>query len=975
MSELMSPPILTHPEVTEAEEKLLEPREAERLAYEYKVGTEEMHVIADEIGQYVTYDSLAESSICSSFQKDENLYQRIIDVIQNKDGEERSWSESRTDSLRDRLKEEYLNALPEDQREEGDAVFDSHFIRAKIETLQDRDKLQITLEDLVQLWKEDPKAVVKDLVFKGIRRHEQKMVGNDSDQADNTKVQDTIKAQTLGRSAKIAFLLKSHFQLLLNKLSSFSEEQLTQIQAYGLASKDDVRRALTEIHKLEKGILSANVSKSPEVVRKPDEIANIYGVETTEIDEVSDWLSEAYEEEFGEKVELGVERIYDAHIDAVDKDFVTSYVNYRQELSSLFNLLNKGKIVETEYVREIIERALPSLEKNPPTIVYLHGDFGTGKTALATHIAKTRFGKEPIIVSGSKFLDPDRFTEEFRIQKLPVNEFLTKIYKDMGVDKEVGEDTRFADLATELVASQGELTEQIRANLLDEYRKNGRDIDELDPEIQKRVDDQVSTFYSNQVQGRYIMGAMYQAMSEGRPLIMDEANAISPDVLIAFNDLLTRKFGSNIATRTEKGDITVKPGYCVIWTGNTGDRYKSSRFNDVDPATYSRINPIEVRYLPNSNAYNSIESDVARLDLQKIDEVTFEGTDVEEFVKTYRKDAINDQIFQVLATKLLNRRLGAELLVKTDDRYSVFKDLYRLGVGARMIMDLFEGNIDPATFPDLNLAGIVGSNEAATLKQTLKKANLSMRELMDNIVGGYLDGGCNMDIEYYLWNFVKKYDSHPEEQAILYAVLKQAQFFRGEGWSEYSDIQGDNAIGQFKERMSFNPIDTVPKYKKVRKNGEFTTLLDTNGEYSLQYFSSLETMQIVFGYLPPRKKEEYEKIGQKLNEAKSINLDKEEKMRLVRGIAEVARKVANIENYESSTDCKEVIDQMRALPICKKEQRDTMDDAGFLMGVNEFYDMLINFASGHGMIDKEAADAALGGSIDDKNKLVNDIWK
>lgn len=975
MSEFGPTPLLTHPEVREAEERgeLIEPIEAERLAYEFKVTMEELHVIADMVGEYVKYSDLVQSEYFRNIHRDEELLKKIkTQLSQGKSYEEKN--------IKEDLLQEYLNTVPEVDREEAERSFNIHFLIVRAEELEVPNKIQIRLEDLILLWQVDQKGLMQ-LIWDRIKLSQESKImtvekshSSDTDEekesGKNSDSVDSIKAQTMGQSFKLGLLLISHFTRLIHRISGFTKDQTKSIRAYGHASSEEIRNAIREISQLQKGILAANISKTPEIVMGSRELANIYEVEPSEVDELSGWLQEFYKNSFGEEITLGVEDIHDEHQDAVDKDFLTSYVNYRQELRSLYYLLNKGRIVETDYIRELIERALPELQKNPPTIVYFHGDFGTGKTALAIHIARTRLGKEPIIVSGSKFLDPERFTEEFRIQKLPINEFLMKLYKDMGQDKTIDDDTSITDIITDLVGSRDEM----RQKILDGYREQYKTEDVPDQFLED-TEKQLDSLFSNQVQGRYVMGAMFSAMEEGRPLIIDEANAISPEVLIAFNDLLTKKIGETIHTRTDKADFKIKEGYCIMWTGNTGERYKNARFNNLDPASYSRVTPIEVRYLPNSDTYNSINADIERLDLQRISEITYEGTDVETFVKDMRNQATNDQIFQVLVTRLLNRRLGAELLVKSDDRYSIFKDLYRLAVGARMIMDLFEGSVDPKNFPPLGVSGIVGADETATLRQTLQHANLSMRELMDNIVGGYLDSGCNMDIEYYLWKFVERFDDKPKEQVIIYAILRKAQFFTDEGWPEYSDISGDGAIEEFKKRMSIDPLNSIEKYKRIRKNGAFTTLLETGGEYTLQYFSSIEMLQIVFGYLPPRKTEEYERIGRKVTESRSIHLEDEQMMRLVNQILEIIPRVANIENYETSEDCEKVINKLKELPIADKVKRDAMDDAEFLKGVNEFYDTLIRFAEGSGIIDEKTADSVLGGPLEGKTTLVKSIFK
>lgn len=532
------------------------------------------------------------------------------------------------------------------------------------------------------------------------------------------------------------------------------------------------------------------------------------------------------------------------------------------------------------------------LRKDPPSIVYLHGDFGTGKTALAKHIARTRFGKEPLIVSGSKFLDPDRFTEEFRIKKLGSVEFLNQILAESGKKKRLKKDAGMEEVIGAMVGSKDEVRQKIVENYLREeyqhslpegalfddgdFQKYAKDnASRVSEKLLKDIDDQLDATFSNQVQGRYVLGAMFQAMKEGRPLIVDEANAITPEVLIAFNDLLTKKVGSFVQTRTEEGGFKLKEGYCVMWTGNTGERYKAARYNDMDPASYSRIVPIKVSYLPQSREVNNMQQLMERLELQKLGGKEFaDNEEVLRFVKDSKERAGSDQIFQVLLLKMLNRRMGSEMLAKKDDPYSVIKDIYRLSVASRIVMDMFEGRLQQLpSFPGLEK--IIGSSENTVLMKKLKSSNLTMRELIDNIIGGYMDEGESMDIEHYTYKFVQKFATVPEEQAIIYAILQKCGFFStDEGWPNYQNAKD---AGDFKAMMEFNPLTSVSKYKTIRKNGAFVSLLNTDGQYGYSYVSSLESLQLMFGYLPPRRETEYEAVVEKVGGKKKIEVDKARK--------------------------------------------------------------------------------------------------
>jgi MoxR-like ATPase len=678
----------------------------------------------------------------------------------------------------------------------------------------------------------------------------------------------------------------------------------------------------------------------------------------------------------------------------VDKDFITAYVNYYREMKYMHELLVKGKIVETGYVKDIIEEAMRVLKKNPPTIVYFHGDFGTGKTTLAIHIAKTRFGKEPIIVSGSKYLDPERFTEEFKIQKLESVDFFNQIAKDLGEEVSLKENASIEEIISALVGKKNDLREKIIENFLREdyiHSLGGKKFNEKEfkdyvdknkdkiPEQKlKDLDEQLDNLFSNQVQGRYVLGAMYICMKEGCPLIIDEANAISPDVLIAFNDLLTKKIGEKIKVRSDEKEIQIKEGYCIIWTGNTGERYKYARFNDMDPAAYSRIVPIKVEYLPQSREVNNMQQLMERLELDNLSDKTFKNEEeILNFVKESKEKAGSDQIFQVLLLKLLNDRLGAELLVRKDDRYSIFKDLYRLSVGARIIMDMFEGRAENLPkFP--NLEKIIGSNDPTVLMKKLKKSNLTMRDLIDNIIGGYLNEGQSMDIEYYAFKFVKKYNMYPEEQAILYAILqKTGMFSPQEGWPDYQKIKtGDQkeALTQFQKMINFDPVKKVKKYKKVNKNGDYVSLLDTNGEYEYNYISSLEALQLLFGYLPPRKKEEYENILKKQKESLKENEIDVKKKELLDSIKD-AREALSARFFKTALEAEMFLIEIKKLKLSDAKFIENSTEEEFLAEVDKFNEMLLSVLLSSGNISKENLKKARAMDPESKIKFLRSLLK
>ena len=474
--------------------------------------------------------------------------------------------------------------------------------------------------------------------------------------------------------------------------------------------------------------------------------------------------------------------------------------------------------------------------------------------------------------------------------------------------------------------------------------------------------------------------------------------------MIAFNDLMTKKVGDKVQVRSAEKEIEVKKGYCVIWTGNTGGRYKSARYNDVDPAAFSRIAPIRVTYLPQSRYKSDLSATFEeRLELDKLAEKFMEENgDIEGFrlgsYKKMKEVAKTDQIFQVLMLKLLNNRLGARLLVKKDDPYSVFKELYRLSTAARAIMDVFEETVED--FPQSpELVRWIGSDTAATVKSKLRKTNLTMRGLLDKIVAAYLEDGMAMDLEYYVFKFVKELAQMPEEMAIVYTVMKQHGFFMGDGWNS---VNSAGNLKEFHDKLGDFDVLTMPKYEKVDINGDYVSLLKPAGQerdYVLKYFPSMETMQLVFGYLPPRKLQEYQELAD-INEAeqkKSLNLDtmneKENQIReALERIKEAfdPKKLYAGQELGTSEDLNEegervekeleIINNMREfnrqageLKIDDMDYMTSLSYEEYLEVAGKFCDMILNIMEGAHVINQKEATEARNASIEDRMNMTAEL--
>jgi len=1014
------PPVLIHPEVRD-NEKLTREQKIESLAYEYKVNRDEMLSIFDEMKDFFTYQELEKIKLLST----EDWARSITDDNERRreetgdglDDDELSslifdYGEQvkRFDEVKGDILKEY-----EDQENEMDFGEHKDFYKAAR-----RGKGKSLLFGQFKRLASECGIVIGDLIVDGVSAKKIDKMERDKDVSKKENNKDSVVA---GISARAGYELLS-FCEKVQRLEQFSDDEMNDMKLYRKdlfylgdegnekKTRGKVYQNIAKYRRSVLGVKVASESKGKESIQATENVAQQRGIDHKKTKTMALVMQNSIRRRCGVNITIGMEKTYDKEGNFISKEFLPAYVHYNREMKRLRLMLNEGKIVEAKYIKDVINEAMPFLRKNPPTIVFLHGDFGTGKTALATHISKTKFGKEPILVAGSKFLEPERFTEEFRLAMRDNAELLNELHEKYGIGSRVTEQTKDDEINSAFLGGRDEMRERLTLERLRgrfdkeimnpdnfkdkeslaeyeaEFVRWSKENRDLIPEAAKSdVEKQLDSLFENKIMGRYVLGEMYKAMKEGRPLIIDEANAISPDVLIAFNDLLTKKIGSSIRARS--AEFEIMEGYCVMWTGNTGERYKHARFNDIDPATYSRVHAIKLEYLPQSKgAGNEAGGYLERMQLDKIADKTFaDETEMLKAVKDSKEKAANDQIFQVLVIKLLNSRNGALLLTKKDDEFSLFKDLYKLSAGARILMDMFEGRADKISFPGIeNIIG--GSNTPTELMTSLQKANLSMRELIDNIIGGFLDNGQSMDIEYYAFNFVKKYNNFPREQAILYAVLSSVGLFNPvDGWPNWSSVAHSGLASQvgklaeFTSQININPLDKVGKYKKIESNGSYFSILDAHNQdgddiYQYRYFSDLEMQQLIFGYLPAKKSSDYAGISTKLtarDREKSESLAFDERFENLH--SELMEIVGALDDtyFADDKEAKRFYAEIRKFLVMNSDAKEKVSEEQLLADTENLCNYILDFLQTKNIVS--ADEIATATTIDDKIALLKNALK
>lgn len=408
------------------------------------------------------------------------------------------------------------------------------------------------------------------------------------------------------------------------------------------------------------------------------------------------------------------------------------------ELRRYHDQLMEGRIVETPYVRRQAEEITTYLEAGVPVLV--HGHLGAGKTELSMFVAKEYLGKEALVISGSKHTGLADFyghqiltigsTEESQAQQV-VNQ-VEQRYQQWLVDNE--------QALNDLGVDEAHLSkEQAHDRLLQSY-------------IALQGSGTVSDFF---------LGPIYRAMAEGRPVIIDEVNAIPHEVLISLNHILTRKPGDAVPVQQNSGSmVTVAEGFCVIMTGNlekNTTRYVQRQ--ELDAAFLSRLHVMEHDYLPQ----------------------TLEGS----YKVAATEQAANEQFALILAN-LADRRGRLEI---PEDSLT---KLWNMAKAARLLQDVFAGKqIEGGMF---NQGGeqIAGS-------EILDKSVLSIRSI-DKILRIWRQDNFRYELDHYLYTEFVAASTDPVEKAYIYQVLReQFDFFKGEGWpgDDELDYGSNGIIGSF----------------------------------------------------------------------------------------------------------------------------------------------------------------------------------
>ena len=424
---------------------------------------------------------------------------------------------------------------------------------------------------------------------------------------------------------------------------------------------------------------------------------------------------------------------------------------------------DRGRIIKTPYVKEKIGQITDELSKGH--VVFISGETGIGKTEVARIAAKSFSKAEPLLVRGYAGMSSDELFGHTVLTDRP--------------------EARISNISKEI--------DQALSALKTKF-PNPSTQDEAD--VVKGI-----LTKSNVTTSEYLIGAVYQAAKEGRVVIIDEANYIPPELLAKLNDIMTKRPGEKINVQEDGiGDITVRKGFGIIFTGNinppagAGEQRYIGRYK-FDAAFLDRMSAIPYGYLPQA---------------------------VEGNPNNYSPE--KKQLFTIaMTTALLPYRppeayTPAALLEKLESRHGTcflpggergIDTVWRFSQFAAVTQRAFAGDIKDGDAHGFSLNGsAVGYRPSVSL---------SPRGVM-RVIEAWRDDGFQVELDHYIAKHLLLRATDPKDQAYLYQLGKFFGFFSSEGWDKSPDYSAS-----FQGKFSFNVPENssvAPEVVPARKSIE-----------------------------------------------------------------------------------------------------------------------------------------------------------
>lgn len=445
-----------------------------------------------------------------------------------------------------------------------------------------------------------------------------------------------------------------------------------------------------------------------------------------------------------------------------------------------------GNLIVTPYVEKGLKDIVRALHRGEA--VFLRGHLGSGKTELAMAAAQV-FARENYV---------DRYVRQ-RMSFPPKKDEVLELFKEgerRFKEEDPGnyrpyfiagnKDIRATDLFTEKVltlqgALEGKTIEEAMEEEWREYKRweegRGQKADNEDfREVRALYRLKHGSFGTKvEKQKREVL----LAILEGRPLVIDELNAIAMEHLIGLNDLLQKKPGDDVYI-TGVGQVQVKEGFGLIATGNlSSESVLYGGTDELNPAFASRFYGFEYSYLPQE----------------------------EHVTLGNREHPEKDELFRVVISLLADDEGN---LILPGGLPSLRK-LYALCQYGAVTQDIFSGRFRRAT-------ELFGDG----LEPELTGAVLSMRALGRVLEEWNL--GVSKDLDTALWDgFIRSVTSEDDVNVLMNLARMYGFFSTKEGWEVPRKGVGEAAVTL--EEIRKNPSGYRPPKPEVFTREEVLELL------------------------------------------------------------------------------------------------------------------------------------------------------
>ena len=251
-------------------------------------------------------------------------------------------------------------------------------------------------------------------------------------------------------------------------------------------------------------------------------------------------------------------------------------------------------------------------ELNQGRIVFLSGDTGSGKTELALLVAQLYLdskgikNRKAILIWWSRETDLSDFT----LEKVISSENMMSKSSDDLIRGERNA-TTLKEKVLDTIIDKSAIKKEIMSEI-DQGEKTDEEKEQLKQEIEQLDLDKYHIFTKYHAKG------LIKAMHDGVPLIIDEMNAIRPEVLIGLNHYFTRKVGEKITLPNGLGSFEIKEGFCILATGNDKEANTKKEMYEgrykIDESLINRMSVIEKWYM------HQIDEQFSNSNLSEFDE-------------------------------------------------------------------------------------------------------------------------------------------------------------------------------------------------------------------------------------------------------------------------------------------------------------------------------------------------------------------